>query len=185
VTQEKRKIDPYTLHVRQDDREKVPLILSPPLPREHLRVARLWTGDYTLYGTQSRVCEVEVAGPHPLDNVVSIERKRPAELFHTVGKGRRRFLAELTRLAAINRAGGYACILVEGTLASIYRLARDTDILAERRVSPATVVASLASWSVHHGVPVWFAGGQEEAARLALDLLAAAAEKVGWKGPEG
>ncbi len=153
-----------------DDRERCPLLL--PLPPEISTVrARLATGDYSLLGRE---------------DLIAVERKKASELYCTVGAGRCRFLAELTRMRGIVRRGGVAAIVCEGSLYQVLGQAALmgegsgslASTMGERRVAPSHVLGSLVAWSVAFSVPVWFAGGLETAADIVWGILRAAERKL-------
>lgn len=122
-----------------DSREQLPYEFSPAE-----RIA-LPTGDYSILGLADRV---------------AIERKRPEEIFHCVGRERRRFEDELRRLAELE----YAAIVVEGPLSAL---------LAPRwsRVRPRSVINSLIAWSIRYRVHVWFADDRNLARALTFRIL--------------
>src|SRR4051794_5316741 len=91
----KTTLSPYTVIV--DTREQAPYEFLRPikLTRSHYRKlltsrGALHTGDYSLAGLESRV---------------AIERKSLGDLFGTLGRGRKRFEAELTRFESFEFAG--------------------------------------------------------------------------------
>lgn len=106
----------------------------------------LKTGDYSIVG---------------LEDCVSVERKRPEELFLCVGKERKRFERELQRLAEFD----YSAIVIEGDLQTLTRPS------AFSKVSPRAVINSLVSWSVQFGVHVFFAENRDLARALTYRIL--------------
>lgn len=146
-----------------DDREKIPLPI-PASPHSELRVRRLATGDYSVSG---------------LEHLIAIERKKPAELLHTVGAGRGRFLKELHRMEVMQFLGGYVAIVIEGS----YRDLENLDAIAaangaSRAVKSAHVLAAISAWSVQRKIPVWFGGDVEGCGRLVYRLLLAASKEI-------
>lgn len=167
-----------------DTREQDPLDFT-PWASEGLLTARgtIRTGDYSLEGYEHRV---------------TVERKRVAELYHTVGAGRERFEAELERMRTMESAH----IVIEGDLRDLWAggrldlpgkiaraiglcrtagVRRETVIAELERVEvappgnvpPSAVVQSLVSWSGKYGVPVWLAGDARGAADITLGILRA------------
>lgn len=142
-----------------DDREKAPFQFPPEVPTIR---ARLETGDYSL-------CTLE--------HLVAIERKKCSELFHTVGAGRAPFRAELDRLRAIMTRGGYAAIVVEGSLPQIVGLG-EVFRGRGRLVKSAQVIGTLAAWSIEYMIPIWFSGELELAERITWNLLWQSARRL-------
>jgi DNA excision repair protein ERCC-4 len=159
-----------------DDRERTPLALTPYLPPGWWTVGtrRLETGDYSLDG---------------LEDFIAIERKRPLELWQTVGRDRARFGRELARLAEIRRRpGGYAALVVEGSLPQVLEGGDAADAVfgrerGPRGITPAHVLGAIAAWSVQWDLPVWFAGRTDLAAKLVVTLLVQAAGRIADRKP--
>ena len=119
------KTDDFVIVV--DTRERIPYEFE---GRATIRRA-LKTGDYSIDGLESRV---------------TVERKRPAELFACAGRDRKRFSREMKRMASFD----HAIIIVEGTLAEV--AAGDPN----SSVSPKAVINSLISWGIRYGVhSIW------------------------------
>ncbi len=159
-----------------DDREKTPFgFPSHDGSKQviHKLRHRLLTGDYSLLG---------------LEDFVAIERKKASELFHTVGAGRKNFIAELRRMEVIINRGGYAAIVVEGSLRQVIGLGEASDIAMTargvatagvgRRVTAEQVIGTLTTWSVMFRVPVWFAGGLAHAEALTFGLLCSSEQRA-------
>ncbi len=132
-----------------DTREQHPWSF-PELVRVERR--KLDAGDYSLPGLESRV---------------AIERKNPEDLVQTIISERRRFVAELKKLARMR----VAAVVVECSLPWVLEGKYST------LVDPEVVVAAVASISVDWGVPVFFCGGRAEAATFARHLLQRAKRK--------
>jgi ERCC4-type nuclease len=93
---------------------------------------------------------------------IAIERKSHADFWACCATERARFEQCLSRLARMERAA----IVVECTLAQ----------LCERpygvhRVTPATAVGSMISWSVRYNLPVFLADNPQYAARVVVRWL--------------
>ena len=110
-------------------------------------VAGLKTGDYSLTG-----CE----------ELIAIERKSKADLFGSIGRGRRRFEAEWGRLAKLN----YGAVVVESTWAGLLTPPPHSTM------SPNAVRGTITAWSIRYNVPVFFVDGRDAGQALVRDLLA-------------
>ncbi len=89
--------------------------------------AHLTTGDYSIVGHESRV---------------TVERKSLGDLFTTLGKaGRRRFVAELARLAAFE----FAAVVIEAEWSTILLSPPERS-----RLDPKTIFHSVAAWTVRY-----------------------------------
>ena len=117
----------------------------------------LETGDYSVQGFETSI---------------TIERKRPAELYQCFGHDRERFEREYVRMATYRRA----VVIIEGTMRDIVE-AEDVirDICARHGVEPKVtkdiVIRSLSSWYARYGVPFIPAGSKEAAQTLAYHIL--------------
>ena len=124
-----REQRPYTFEAVPADAAEIPLdefaVRGEAAPH-YLRVAtvteKLDAGDYSAQGFESRV---------------AIERKSKADFFGTLGQGRTRFEAELTRLAGYT----FAAILVEAEWSEIL-----TDPPEHSRMSSRSIVRSVLAW---------------------------------------
>ncbi|MCF6154476.1 MAG: hypothetical protein E3K36_04320 [Candidatus Brocadia sp.] len=125
-----------------DTREKKPLTFHHARTKE----ASLQTGDYSLEHFADRI---------------TIERKSLPDLLGSLSGERKRFMAEVQRM----RAYEYAAIIIESSLADIYRGAWRNDI------SVASVVGSLQALSAKYGVHVLFACDREITALTVEGLL--------------
>ena len=116
--------------------------------------ATLDAGDYSLAGYES---------------VISVERKTVADLYGSLGAGRRRFLRCVRRLSLLP----VRAVVIEGSM---------SDIMAypnPGRLTAATVMGTVTSWSVAYGLPVWFAGDADGARAVILSLLRFGRERLG------
>jgi ERCC4-type nuclease len=143
---------PYVVTI--DDREKLPYAFGSVLRgdrRRDYRIVtargRLDTGDYAIRGHESAIV---------------LERKSAADLYGTLGHGRRRFVQEMERFSAID----LGVIIVERELAPLI-----TDPPPFSRLAPASVFQTVISWTVRYTRVRWFfapdrAWGEVTAARL-------------------
>jgi ERCC4-type nuclease len=143
---------PYVVTI--DDREKLPYAFAGVVRTErqkNYRIVtargRLETGDYAIRGHESAII---------------IERKSAADLYGTLGQGRRRFTAEMERFGAVD----FGVILVERELAQLI-----TDPPAFSRLNPLSVFQTVMSWTVRYPRVRWVfvpdrAWGEVVAARL-------------------
>lgn len=136
---------PSALRIVVDTREQNPW----PLTGFETRRGTLHAGDYSLAG---------------YENSVAIERKSKEDAWGCVGGGRKRFVACVERLAALDRAA----IVIECSL---------SDMLVKppyvKRVTPATAVGSYISWACGYRIPVFWCDNREYAERVAVRFLAA------------
>lgn len=118
------------------------------------------TGDYSIAG---------------LEHLVTIERKSPADLAGSVVGGHRRLEAEHERMLAMIGAGGFACLICEGSLSVL-----DDELRAEGRHNAAeAVMGCSASWPMRFQTPWYFAGDRRRAELLAFRILWKWWDKVG------
>lgn len=116
------------------------------------------------------------AGDYSLDGFtteVAVERKTLEDLFGTVGRGRRRFLAELERL----RTYRHAAIVIEATLAEVLIGPAEMPRTG-RRCSPKAVIGSLVRWGLRYGVQVCYAGTRTLAAAWTRKFLEMAVDEM-------
>ena len=119
-----------------DTREQAPYAFDPN--RFSVERRALPAGDYSLVGSEERV---------------AVERKSLADFVQTVIRARRRFHAELRKLAECE----HACVVVEGSL---------RDVLEGNypgSAHPNAVFGSAISICVDWGVPVYFCGDRQTA----------------------
>ena len=149
---------PFT--ITQDTREQAPWMFQGVIldkrqwviPR---KVATLTTGDYSIEGHES---------------FLTIERKSAADLVGSVTAGNARFRREHERMREMIDAGGFACVIVEGCLASICdELDHDHD--GGRRVTSESILGVVASWPARYRVPWFFCGDRRRAEQLAFRVL--------------
>jgi len=112
-------------------------------------------GDYSLDGSETRV---------------AVERKSMPDFVSTVIRARKRFHAELRKLAEYE----HACIVVEGSL---------RDLLEGRYpggAHPNALLGSVVSIVVDFGVPVYFCGDRQTAIRYVEAYLHRCAFAIAW-----
>jgi len=134
-----------------DTREQQPWTFAAEVARGEAEVSTkcLSVGDYSL-------------GAPGMTEMVAVERKSVADLWGCCGKGRRRFRAQLERLAAIR----WPLIIIEGTLEQI--VAHPVRGGYRRKLTAAAVIGTISGWSAELGVPWVPAGGVRLAERLAF-----------------
>ena len=115
--------------------------------RQHLR-----TGDYSIIGLEDRLC---------------IERKSPDDLVGSVCGGHVRLEAEHCRMQEMIRAGGFACLVCEGSYSEI-----DDRLRMEGRDKAAdTLLGCVASWPAKFGTPWYFCGDRRRAEIVTFRIL--------------
>ncbi len=103
-------------------------------------------GDYSLDGSETRV---------------AVERKSMPDFVSTVIRARKRFHAELRKLAGCE----FACVVVEGSLRDVLEGSYGTG------AHPNAVFGAAISICVDWGVPVYFCGDRQTARRFTEDYL--------------
>lgn len=108
----------------------------------------LATGDYSIVGLEDRV---------------AVERKSYADAWGSMSAGRARFERCVKRLAELDRAA----IVIECTV-------RELAVQPPRieRVTPASVVGGLISWSAQYRLPIFFCDDKAHAERVTIRFLA-------------
>ena len=122
-----------------DTREQLPFDFGPDVS---VISRKLDTGDYSLDGYEGRI---------------TIERKRPGEMFSMCGGGRARFERELSRMQDINQAhrDNRAIVVIEGSSQMVM------DAQGKyTKIKPATVMRSTRQWIVRYDVHFYFMGGK-------------------------
>lgn len=112
-----------------------------------LRTATLATGDYSLPGLHRR---------H-----VVIERKTVEDLFHTMTRGRERFLREMERLSRFD----LALLVIEGSIDRIRRGSRWSG------AAPGRLLDSVFGFCMRYRVVPVFAQNRAEAQAIAFGVL--------------
>lgn len=111
------------------------------------KVVTLQTGDYSLVDYESKI---------------TIERKSLPDLFNTVGRGRKRFEKELSRMSEFD----FAAIVIEGNW---YDMWMKPPIRTQ--VTPRTVIRSLLAWAQRYDVHMMPCGPRRLAARVTYIML--------------
>lgn len=117
-----------------------------PFRFKNSSVKGLKTGDYSVSGYEDSVC---------------VERKSHADLFSSLGTGRKRFERELQRMSELE----YAAIVIEAGLPDLLRQPPFS------QMNPKSVVNTLVSWSIKYGVHVFFAQDRRHARALTYRIL--------------
>ena len=143
ATKQVDKAAPFTLVV--DTREKKPYSFA----GFDVIVKGLKTGDYSIVG---------------LEDKLAVERKSFSDAWQSMSSSRERFTRCIKRLAELDRAA----IVIECSLTELSIPPRQV-----QRVSPASVVGGLISWSAQYAIPVFFCDNPMLAERVTLRFLAA------------
>lgn len=124
-----------------DTREKEPYTFSLPGLRR-----KLDAGDYSLEGYENRV---------------SVERKTLPDFIHTVIRGRKRFMKELSKLSGYEAA----CVVVESELREI--------LSGEFRSAahPHALMGTIVSIILDFGIPVYFCSDRQCAIQFVEQYL--------------
>ena len=131
-----------------DTREQQPYTFQNTKPEPPEMIKRgLITGDYSLTGFESRIC---------------VERKSVADLFGSVGTGRKRFEREMQRMSEFD----YAALVIESDLSSIF-----TNPPNRSKMNPKAVFRTLISWSQKYRVHVWPMWNRKAAERMTYLIL--------------
>ena len=130
-----------------DTREQRPYTFQQIKPQPKVVTKGLKTGDYSLDGLQNKIC---------------IERKSLADLFGSVGSGRKRFEREMQRMSKFD----YAALVIESSLAGIF-----TNPPSRSKMSSKAIFRTLLSWSIKYNVCVWPAWNREAGEKITYLLL--------------
>jgi len=127
-----------------DSREQAPYEFD--LTRFSVERSALPAGDYSLVGSETRV---------------AVERKSLADFAQTVIRQRKRFHAELRKLAECE----FACVVVEGSLRDVLEGNYGTG------AHPNAVFGAAVSICVDWRIPVYFCGDRQTARRFVEGYL--------------
>ena len=135
--------------VAVDTREQIPyfVLMAPDCPRVETCRMTLKTGDYSIVDYTDQI---------------AIERKSLDDFWGSITRERRRFEREIQRLAEIP----FRAVVVEGT----FNRAVDTGARG-RKIAPASITGTVASWAVKYGVPFYFLKDRTHAERFTLQFL--------------
>jgi len=144
--------------VLRDTREQAPWQFSGIVIEKRLWVIQhevkgLKTGDYTIKGMEELLC---------------VERKSASDLVGSITSGNARFRREHERMAEIVLSGGFACVVIEGSLSAICEELDNDD---SRRVTGDMVIGAAASWPQKYGVHWYFGGDRRYAELLAFRIM--------------
>jgi len=144
-----------------DSREQKPYLF----PGYKTITQKLNAGDYSIEDYQHRI---------------AIERKSIADLYGTIGKGRKRFVAELERL----QGHEYKAIIIEASLKDIVqykdkynnhqgKIARMNKYYTPTilKMSPSSVINSLLAWSIRYKVQIQYCCNRSLANLVCLRIL--------------
>ncbi len=131
-----------------DSREQKPYSFQniKPEPPETITQG-LQTGDYSVVGLEDKVC---------------VERKSLADLFGSVGTGRKRFEREMVRMSKMQ----YAALVIESNLTNIF-----VNPPARSKMNSKAVFRTLISWSQKYNVHVWPVWNREGAEKVTYLIL--------------
>ena len=129
-----------------DSREQRPYSdLFREIHKIECEVKGLKVGDYSIEGYEDKF---------------AIERKSLNDFVGSITQGRQRFLREIERATQYE----YFAIVIECTL---------QDILSgnyRSKTHPASVIGTIASWSIKYKIPIFFAGNRSDSAILVMKL---------------
>lgn len=146
VAVDSRESAPWTFHNIRADANKKHRPIAIPTHR-----LTLDTGDYSIVG---------------LESLVTIERKSLADLFGTLAAGRDRFAAEHARMKNMIDRGGFACVVIEASLADAIK---DPPLWSSL---PSKVVhRTWVSWLARYRVPWCWAENRRLAELTTFRLL--------------
>ena len=130
-----------------DSREKAPLW-------GNTIVRTMKTGDYS----------IELDGESHEDRI-SIERKSPSDLFGTLGKGHKRFKAQLERALLLD----YFAIVVEGSYTSCYN--KDFPGAEFSKMRGYVITSIIFTIHIKYDIPIFFTNGRYESKRIIKELF--------------
>ena len=131
-----------------DTREQKPFTFQNIKPEPPATIRKgLKTGDYSIVGFEDKIV---------------CERKEIGDLFNSVGKHRKRFEAEMERLATFD----YAALVVESDIKTWFM-----NPPSRSKMSPRSVFRSLIAFSQRYGVHLWDMWNREAAERVTYLIL--------------
>jgi len=138
-----------------DTREQQPYFLTPLALGKlvNFEINTLKTGDYSIAG---------FSDPATCKNSICIERKSMADLFNTIGNGRKRFERELFRMSFFD----YALIMIEGNNDDIRNNPPPIS-----QMNPYATYNSLIAFSQRYGVHVWACSDRNLAEETTYTIL--------------
>ena len=121
-----------------DTREQKSYSFSSITPHPPTTIIRtLKTGDYSLDG-------FDISG-------ITLERKSLSDLFGSLGKGRKRFVKELERMAEFD----YAAVIIEAEWSTVIRHPP-----TRSKLNPKSVYSSIIAWQQRYGIHFWCCPGR-------------------------
>ena len=130
-----------------DTREQLPYTFQAINPPPDTIRKVLVSGDYSVEGFEDRI---------------AIERKSKVDFYGSVGRGRRRFEAELERFSKFE----YAAVVIESDWLGLIK-----NPPARSRLNPKTIFVSVIAWSQRFDVHFFTAPGRAFAEKLTFRLL--------------
>lgn len=118
----------YNFTVAIDTREQLPYTFLNTIKTKR---KTLKTGDYSIIGHEQNI---------------SIERKSKADIYQSIGKGRKRFEREIKRLSCYDLGG----ILIEASVKDLLKTPPYTIM------NPKSVINTLISWRIKYDVDIFF-----------------------------
>lgn len=109
-------------------------------------VKTLKTGDYSIAG---------------LEDKVAVERKTKMDAYGSFGKGRKRFLKELKRLAGFD----YSAIVIESSLTEFLNPPKYSEL------NPKSAIGSVLAWSVKYDIHIFFTDNRQMGNALTFKIL--------------
>ena len=121
-----------------------------PLWKKGVIVKGLKVGDYSIDGYEDKI---------------AIERKSAMDLFGTMGKGNKRFHAELEKA----RSYDYFAIVIETNYGNIYN--KEFENAYRSKMKGFIVISTLFTFHMKYGVPIFMCNGRSEAKKVIKELL--------------
>ena len=132
-----------------DTREQKSYSFSSITPHPPTTIIRtLKTGDYSLDG-------FDISG-------ITLERKSLSDLFGSLGKGRKRFVKELERMAEFD----YAAVIIEAEWSTVIRHPP-----TRSKLNPKSVYSSIIAWQQRYGIHFWCCPGRAFAEKTTYRIL--------------
>jgi ERCC4-type nuclease len=177
-------LDSTTKPARRTPQSDDPLVLPFVVQVDHRERAAGWrfAGLHADSADKYRpivVPQVEVhlkTADYTIDGVpIFIERKSHEDVIGSISGGATNFRLEHDRMAALISQGAHCCVVIE---TSLDRVIDELNGESARRVSPAAVMGTVASYPMKYGVPWHWCGTRQLAEELALRILRKAYEHL-------
>ena len=121
----------------------------------------LWTGD-KIETRKLEVGDYSIAGKETL---IAIERKSLGDLFGTLGKGHKRFKAELERAKEYE----YFAIVIDGSYSSCVN--KEFPGSYHSKMKGYVITSILFTLHVKYGINIFFTNGRTESKRIIKDIF--------------